>query len=165
VRDANGYKCNRSAGYRKRSTLTATLDATTDYCYTVANPATLFVNVAGGVGPFTYALDGNAAISSASTTFSFANVTPGTHTILVTDSNNCTSTIPNIVIAPAVAFNVSLLQDLTCLVDASIGNPVITGGYGTPYTYTVSYNAGTATAVASFPYAATTWNLCIHGNR
>jgi hypothetical protein len=91
----------------------------------------LVVNVAGGVGPFTYALDGNAAISSASTTFSFANVTPGTHTILVTDSNNCTSTIPNIVIAPAVAFNVSLLQDLTCLVDASIGNPVITGGYGT----------------------------------
>jgi hypothetical protein len=71
------------------------------------------------------------------------------------DSNNCTSTIPNIVIAPAVAFNVSLLQDLTCLVDASIGNPVITGGYGTPYTYTVSYNAGTATAVASFPLPAT----------
>jgi hypothetical protein len=49
-------------------TLTATLDATTDYCYTVQIQR-LVVNVAGG-GPFTYALDGNAAISSASTTFS-----------------------------------------------------------------------------------------------
>ncbi len=157
VRDANG--CTNATGVpitvNAPPTLTATLDATTDYCYTVANPATLVVNVSGGVGPFTYALDSNAAISSALTTFSFANVTPGTHTIVVTDSNNCTSTIPNIVIAPAVAFNVSLLQDLTCLVDASIGNPVITGGYGTPYTYTVSYNSGTPTAVASFPYTAT----------
>jgi hypothetical protein len=102
----------------------------------------LVVNVV--VGPFTYALDGNAAISSASTTFSFANVTPGTHTILVTTklyihySEHRYSTCSSIQ---------RFIARLTCLVDASIGNPVITGGYGTPYTYTVSYNAGTATAV------------------
>lgn len=157
VRDANS--CTNATGVpitvTAPPTLTATLNASTDYCYTVANPATLVVNVSGGVGPFTYQLDGNASISSAATTFSFPNVTPGTHTVLVTDSNNCTATISNIVIAPALTFNVSLLQDLTCLVDASIGNPVITGGYGTPYTYTVSYNSGTPTAVASFPYTAT----------
>jgi hypothetical protein len=117
----------------------------------------------GGVGPFTYALDGNAAISSASTTFHLQMLPRNTY--------HCSKRqqqlyihYSNIVIAPAVAFNVSLLQDLTCLVDASIGNPVITGGYGTLY-YTVSYNSATATAVGSFPYTATTWNLCIHGNR
>ncbi|MFV8333189.1 T9SS type B sorting domain-containing protein [Flavobacterium sp. GSP14] len=157
VRDANG--CTNPTGIAIKvnapPSVTATLDASTDYCYTGANPATLVVNVSGGVGPFTYKLDSSGSISSALTTLSFANVTPGTHTILVTDSNNCTSTISNIVIAPAVAFNLSLLQDLTCLVDASIGNEVITGGYGTPYTYTVSYNSGTATAVTSFPYTAT----------
>ncbi|WP_339919617.1 T9SS type B sorting domain-containing protein [uncultured Flavobacterium sp.] len=157
VQDANA--CSNATGVpitvNAPPTLTATLNASTDYCYTVANPATLVVNVSGGVGPFTYKLDSNASISSALTTFSFANVTPGTHTIEVTDSNNCTSTIPNIVIAPAVAFNVSLLQDLTCLVNASIGNPIITGGYGPTHTYTVSFNSGTPTAVASFPYTAT----------
>ncbi len=157
VRDSN--LCTNPSSFAITVTappsLTATLNNTSDYCFTTANPATLVVNVSGGTGPFTYQLDSNASISSALTTFSFANVTPGTHTILVTDSNNCTSTISNIVIAPAVTFNVSLLQDLTCLVDASIGNPLIAGGYGTPYTYTVSYNSGAATVVTSFPYTAT----------
>ena len=134
--------------------LTATLATTTDYCYTTANPATLVVNVEGGTGPFTYQLDTSAAVSSAATTYSFANVTPGTHTILVTDSNNCTATIDNIVIAPQLGFNVSLINDLTCLVDASIDTPVITGGNGTPYSYTVSRDSGIPTTV-TFPYTAT----------
>ncbi|SHG56134.1 gliding motility-associated C-terminal domain-containing protein [Flavobacterium micromati] len=157
VTDANG--CSNPAGTAITVTappaLTATLDSTTDYCYTTANPATLVINVSGGVGPFTYKLDSNASVSSALTTFSFSNVTPGTHTVLVTDSNNCTTTLANIVIAPALTLNLSLLQDLTCLVNASIGNELITGGNGTPYIYTVSYNGTAATAVSSFPYAAT----------
>lgn len=135
--------------------LTASLATTTDYCYTTANPATLDVTVTGGTGPFTYKLDGNTAVSSALTSYSFANVTPATHTILVTDSNNCTYTISSIVIAPQIAFNVSLLNDLTCSDDASIGNEVVTNGNGIPYTYTVSYNSGTPVTVASFPYTAT----------
>jgi hypothetical protein len=94
------YKCNRSAGYRKRST-NSNRNARRYYGLLLRCKSSDWLSRC--VGPFTYALDGNAAISSASTTFSFANVTPGTHTILVTDSNNCTSTIPNIVIAPAVA--------------------------------------------------------------
>jgi large repetitive protein len=136
--------------------LTAVLANTTDYCYTTANPATLDVTVSGGTGPFTYKLDANAAVSSALASFSFTNIAPGTHTIVVTDSNNCTATISSIVIAPQIGLTVSLLNDLTCLVDASIGNPVVSGGNGTPYTYTVSHNGGTATTVTSFPYTATT---------
>ncbi|RYJ53300.1 T9SS type B sorting domain-containing protein [Flavobacterium petrolei] len=157
VRDANG--CTNPVGVVVNVTappaLTATLATTTDYCYTTANPATLDVTVTGGTGPFTYKLDGNAAISSALTSYSFANVTPGTHTILVTDSNNCTSTISNVVIAPQIAFNVILINDLTCLVDATIDTPVVTNGNGGPYTYIVAHNGGAATA-ATFPYTATT---------
>jgi len=41
------------------------------------------------------------------------------------------------------------------LANASIGNPVITGGNGAPYTYTVSQNGGTPVAVSAFPYSAT----------
>ncbi|OUD35036.1 SprB repeat-containing protein, partial [Flavobacterium sp. FPG59] len=157
VRDANN--CTNPAGASisviAPPGVTATLATTTDYCFTTANPATLVVNVSGGTGPFTYQLDSNTAESSALTTYPFPNVTPGTHTIVVTDSNNCTSTISNIVIAPQLGFNVSLINDLTCLVDASIGNPVITNGYGPTYTYTVSRDSGTPTAVTSFPYTAT----------
>ncbi|CAH0337479.1 hypothetical protein FVB9288_03242 [Flavobacterium sp. CECT 9288] len=157
VRDAN--ICSNPVGFPITVTappgVTATLATTTDYCYTTANPATLVVNVTGGTGPFTYQLDSNTAESSALTTYPFPNVTPGTHTIVVTDSNNCTSTISNIVIAPQLGFNVSLINDLTCLVDASIGNPVITNGYGPTYTYIVSRDSGTPTAVTSFPFTAT----------
>lgn len=136
-------------------TLTAALATTTDYCYTTANPATLDVTVTGGVGPYTYKLNTNAADASAATTYSFTNVAPGTHTIVVTDTNNCTATISSIVIAPQLGLTVSLLNDLTCLADASIGNPVITGGNGAPYTYTVSQNGGTPVVVSAFPYSAT----------
>lgn len=138
--------------------LTAALSTATDYCYTTANPATLDVTVTGGTGPFTYKLDGNAAISSAFTSYSFSNVAPGTHTIEVTDSNNCTATIDSIDIAPQISFNVSLINDLRCPEDASIGNPVITGGNTGSYTYTVSRDSGTPVVITTmlpFPYTAT----------
>lgn len=156
VRDANG--CATTVGFPITITappaLTAALATTTDYCYTTANPARLDVEVTSGTGPFTYKLDGNAAVSSAATTYSFTNVAPGTHTILVTDSNNCTATISSIVIAPQIGFTVSLINDLTCLADATIGNPVVTGGNPGVYSYTVTHG-GTTTA-ATFPYTATT---------
>ncbi|MBW4358858.1 SprB repeat-containing protein, partial [Flavobacterium taihuense] len=128
----------------------ASLDATTDWCYTTANPATLVVNASSGVGPYTYALDGNAPVNSNT----FSNVAPGTHTIIVTDTNLCTATISNISIAPQLQLNATLAQDLTCLVNASITATVV-DGYGAPYTYTVSRNGGASTVVSSFPYAAT----------
>ncbi|MDR6845141.1 hypothetical protein J2W95_001840, partial [Flavobacterium granuli] len=132
--------------------VTATLDATTDWCYTSANPASLVVNASGGVGPYSYALDGNANTPANSKTFS--NVAPGTHSIVVTDSNGCTATISNIVISPPLKLNAVLTQDLTCLVSASI-TATVTDGYAGPYTYKVSYNGATATTVASFPYTTT----------
>ncbi|MFH6970007.1 T9SS type B sorting domain-containing protein [Flavobacterium petrolei] len=154
LRDAN--TCEIPVGVSVNVTappaLTAALATSTDYCYTSADPATLDVTATGGTGPFTYKLDGNAAISSALTSFSFANVAPGTHTILVTDSNNCTATVASIVIAPQIAFNVSLINDLTCLVNATIGNPVVTNGNGGPYAFTVTFG-GTTTAF-TFPYTA-----------
>ncbi|PXY39241.1 hypothetical protein DMB65_18495, partial [Flavobacterium cheongpyeongense] len=129
----------------------ASLAASTDWCYTPSNPASLVVTATGGLPPYTYKLDSNAAVN----TNTFNNVTPGTHTILVTDSNNCTApAITNIVIEPQLQLDATLVQDLTCLVNASI-TTAVAGGYGAPYTYTVSRNGGTATTVASFPYTAT----------
>ncbi|PXY44886.1 SprB repeat-containing protein, partial [Flavobacterium hydrophilum] len=151
VKDANDCLSQPSAPITitNPTAPTATLAASTDWCYTPSNPASLVVTASGGVGPYTYKLDNNTPI----TTNTFNNVAPGTHTILVTDSNNCTATISNIIIEPQLQLNASLAQDLTCLADASI-NAVVTGGYG-PYTYTVSRNGATAVTVTSFPYTAT----------
>jgi hypothetical protein len=97
VRDNGCTNANRIAGYRKRST-NSNRNARRYYGLLLYGQIQrLWLSCSGGVGPFTYALDGNA-YQSASTTFSFANVTLE-HTIVVNDSNNCTSTIPNIVIA------------------------------------------------------------------
>ena len=126
----------------------ATLASSSDLCYDSVNQSTLVVDVTGGTAPFAYSLDGGAAQNSNT----FTNVGVGTHTIIVTDSKNCTSTISNIVIAPQLLLNAALTQDLTCLIDASI-NATVTGGNGAPYTYTVALNGGTPTAVTSFPYA------------
>lgn len=153
VRDANG--CATTIGYPITVTappaLTAALATTTDYCYTTADPARLDVTITGGTGPFTYKLDGNAAISSALTTFSFPNVAPGPHTILVTDSNNCTAPVISQVIAPQIGLTISLIKDLTCPVDAEIDTPIITGGNGGPYIYTRSFN-GVGAIVTTFPF-------------
>ncbi|MGO4773882.1 hypothetical protein ACEN2I_19725, partial [Flavobacterium sp. W22_SRS_FK3] len=152
VKDANNCLSPASAAITIATPVgpTANLAATTDYCYTPSNPATLVVSVNGGLAPYTYKLDNNAAI----TTNTFNNVAPGTHAIVVTDSNNCTSTISNIIIETQLQFNATLMQDLTCLVDASI-TTAVSGGYAGAYTYTVSRNGGTATAITSFPYTAT----------
>ncbi|MBF4473631.1 hypothetical protein, partial [Flavobacterium sp. HJJ] len=155
VRDANS--CASAAGFPITVTAptppTASLKVTTDYCYTTADPATLVVNITGGVGPFDYKLDTNAAFNSGLTTHSFSNVAAGSHTIVVTDNNTCTSTIASITVAQPLTLGLSLIQDLTCLTNASIGNPVITGGYLAPYSYSVSLNGGNPTAVNSFPYS------------
>ncbi|MES2575912.1 MAG: SprB repeat-containing protein, partial [Bacteroidota bacterium] len=129
--------------------LAATIAAGSDFCYDTVNQASLVVNVTGGKSPFTYSLNGAAAQNGNT----FTNVGVGTHSILVTDSNNCTTTISNIIIAPQLQLTATLAQDLTCLVNASITS-TIAGGYGAPYTYTVSRNGG-ATTVPTFPFTAT----------
>ncbi|WP_281322979.1 T9SS type B sorting domain-containing protein [Flavobacterium aestivum] len=129
-------------------TLTATLDTGTDLCYDTVNKATFVVKVTGGVGPFTYKLDTNAAQNSNT----FNNVGPGLHTILVTDATtNCTANVISVTIEPELKLTATLGQDLTCLVDASMTTTIV-GGNGAPYTYTVSHNGGAPTTVASFPY-------------
>ncbi|WP_163409403.1 beta strand repeat-containing protein [Flavobacterium ajazii] len=152
VKDANGCLSQPSADIiiTRPTGPTATLAASTDWCYTPSNPASLVVTVTGGLSPYTYKLDSNTPVNSNT----FNNVGAGTHTIVVTDSNNCTATISNIIIEPELKLTASLAQDLTCLVNASI-TTVVSGGYGAPYTYTVSRNGGTASAVTSFPYTAT----------
>ncbi len=134
---------------------TASLSATSDLCFDAVNKATLVVT-ATGTGTLTYSLDGAASTTSNT----FTNVGPGTHNILVTDSNNCTATVSNIVIAPELKANATITTALTCTVPTAIIRVDITDGTA-PYTYRVRLGAGAYGAVtnvtgSTFNYTATT---------
>lgn len=133
-------------------TLTATLDPNSDVCFDSVNQASLQVNVSGGTSPFVYSLDG--APSQNSSTFS--NVGIGTHSIVVTDSFGCTSTIANITIAPQLTVAITNIKTLDCTASP---NAVITGtitGGTSPFVVTVLSGTGPGTiaypAVTTFTY-------------
>ncbi len=130
-------------------TLTAALDASSDLCYDTVNKVTFVVNVTGGTAPFSYSLDGQAG----QTSNTFTNVLPGTHSILVTDSNNCTSTIANIEIAPELKAVTNATKALDCSASsAAIITGTMTGGKA-PFTVTVL--SGTGPGTISYPTTTT----------
>jgi large repetitive protein len=124
---------------------TATVDVTSDLCYDGTNAATIVVAASGGVPPYQYSLNGG--LNQASNTFS--GLTPGSYTIIVTDSYGCTFTIPAVTIQPQLTANVTITSNLNCTASPeAIISGTITGGTA-PYSYQVSYNASAlSTAVA-----------------
>ncbi|KIQ19831.1 hypothetical protein RT99_15030, partial [Flavobacterium sp. MEB061] len=160
TRDANSCSSPASTVVTVTSSVppTATLAATSDLCYDTVNQSTLVVSVTGGTGALTYSLDGQPA----QTSNTFTNVGPGTHNIVVTDSNSCTSLINNIVIAPQLLGNATISKTLDCTSaspDATI-TVDITGG-NSAFTYKVkkgagAYGASIAITGTSFVYSAST---------
>ncbi|MGN7812878.1 beta strand repeat-containing protein, partial [Flavobacterium sp. 22659] len=131
---------------------TATLAATSDLCYDTTNQATLVVT-ATGTGTLSYSLDGAPAQNSNT----FTNVGPGTHNIVVTDSNNCTATVSNIVIAPQLGGEAKITSELNCTTTPNASITVTITGGTSAYSYKVRKGAGTygsSTAVTgnSFVY-------------
>ncbi|NRS87943.1 gliding motility-associated-like protein [Flavobacterium sp. 7E] len=134
----------------------ATLDSGSDLCYDSVNKATLVVSVTGGTGTLSYSLDG----APGQNTNTFTNVNPGTHNIVVTDSNNCTATIAGIIIAKELNATPTVSKTLDCSAttpNATI-DVVITEGTA-PYTYIVkkdsgSYGASVNVTANAFSYSA-----------
>lgn len=121
---------------------TATLDVNnSDLCYDAGNKATLAVTVNNGKAPFSYSLDGQTGQSSNV----FTNVSPGAHTIIVTDSNGCTATVSGIpVIADELKAEAKLTKTIDCTTSPKAQITISNIQGGTPaYTYEVSTNGGT----------------------
>ncbi|NRT14507.1 gliding motility-associated-like protein [Flavobacterium sp. 28A] len=134
----------------------ATLDSASDLCYDSVNKAKLVVSVTGGTGTLSYSLDG----APGQNTNTFTNVIPGTHNIVVTDSNNCTATIAGIIIAKELNATPTVSKTLDCSAttpNATI-DVVITEGTA-PYTYIVkkdsgSYGTSVNVTANAFSYSA-----------
>ena len=121
-------------------------------CYDSTNGLTLTANVtSGGVAPFQYRLTGGAYQSNPL----FSGLTPGSYTVEVIDSKNCTAS-DNIEVFPTLTAVASLVKDVDCSAtpDAEIGIS-ITGGNPT-FTYEIlrdNISVQTSTPVPNIPFS------------
>ncbi len=138
VTDTNGCTDTDTFTLSSPTAPSAVIDATSDLCYDVTNAATLVVTASGGQTPYEYNINGGSFGPSNT----FANLTPGTYTIIVRDAYGCTVTLPAQTIAPQLTVSTVLTKDLDCTAspDALITG-TIAGGLA-PYTYEVSLNGG-----------------------
>ncbi len=136
-----------------------------DLCYTPADPATQWITIAGGVGPFEYSLDGGALqtvtfLAAPPNTFEIPNLTPrnaGTvppnYSVTVTDTNGCTSNTVTFEIQDELIITATRLKNLTCELgnEAAQIDITVTGGNGAT-TVEVSFNGGAFGPVGANPY-------------
>lgn len=122
------------------SNLTATTTNTATAC-TGVNNGTITITSSAGSAPFTFSLDGGAFVPGA-IPFTFNNLSPGNHTVVVRDVNNCTTNTITVNIATGTGVTASsTFTQATC---AGVNNGTITvnaSGGTTPYQYSI--NGGT----------------------
>ncbi|MEI2738764.1 MAG: gliding motility-associated C-terminal domain-containing protein [Chitinophagaceae bacterium] len=125
----------------------AAVTANTAASCTGVNNGTITVNSSTGTAPFTFSLDGGA-FTAGTLPYTFTNLAPGNHTVVVRDVNNCvTNTITiNITTGTGVTASTSFTQ-ATC---AGVNNGTITVNVtaGTaPFTYQLGANPPQASNV------------------
>ncbi|TDP04226.1 T9SS type B sorting domain-containing protein [Flavobacterium sp. 245] len=135
---------------------TASLSTTSDLCYD-ANKATIIVT-ATGTGTLTYSLDGAAAVN----TNTFTNVGVGNHTVVVTDSNTCSATVSNIIVATELKARPEVTKTLDCNTTGATIKVDIEGGTA-PFTYKYKLGAS-GTYSASIPVTGTTFDYAAPGS-
>ncbi|MDY8138993.1 hypothetical protein, partial [Aquimarina sp. 2201CG5-10] len=137
-----------------------------DACYDTTNQASQWITITGGVGPYTYSLDGGAPVAvtflasppNPANTFEIPGLTPAIgYSVVVTDTNNCSSGAVTFDIQPELTLAASLTKDLDCSASPDAVIAVTTTGGNGGNTFEININAGGYGPYAGvFPFTTTT---------
>ncbi|SHI29690.1 SprB repeat-containing protein, partial [Arenibacter nanhaiticus] len=152
VTDAGGCVLTDTFDITTPANPIASIDATSDLCYSSSKLATVVVGASAGKAPYYYSINGGPT----QTSNTFADLTPATYDFTVMDSNGCTDTV-QFTIEPELTANAVLTKDLDCSVSPNAEiNVAVSGGYPA-YTYEVNVNgAGYVAYTGGFPYSSAT---------
>ncbi|NHF59047.1 T9SS type B sorting domain-containing protein [Flavobacteriaceae bacterium TP-CH-4] len=155
VRDAGG--CTVTRTFTLTPTVTPVLEVTANsLCYDSTAGLTLTANVtSGGEAPFQYRLNGGAY----QTEVDFTGLGPGSYTMEVIDSKNCTAST-SIDVFPTLTASASLIKDLDCSASPDAEIRVTINGGNPTFTYEVlrdnaSVQASTPVPAIPFTFTAT----------
>ncbi|MDV7137619.1 T9SS type B sorting domain-containing protein [Maribacter sp. TH_r10] len=154
VTDANG--CTITDSFTLNPAIAPVLSVSANsLCYDSTTGLILTANVtSGGTAPFQYRLNGGAYQSEAD----FTGLAPGSHTVEVIDSKNCSASA-TIDVFPTLAASANLVKDLDCSAtpDAEISISISDGN--PTFNYEVLRDGSSvqaSTAVPSNPFSYTT---------
>lgn len=117
--------------------LTSNVFTTATSCAGANNGTATFTPI-GGTGPYTFVLDGGAATQTGATTTTFTNLSPGGHTVTITDAGGCASNIIPISITSGAQLTTSVNHtDVLCF-GGSTGTITVTAPAGPgPFEYSL----------------------------
>jgi len=132
-----------------QNSITATASTTATSCPS-ANNGTIVIGSASGAGPYTFSLDGGAAVPG-TIPFTFSNVSPGNHTVVVTDlSSGCATAPISVNVAAGPALTAVATSTGTACAGTNNGTITITSASGTgPYSFSLD---GGAPVPGSLPF-------------
>ncbi|MFC0605836.1 beta strand repeat-containing protein, partial [Winogradskyella pulchriflava] len=140
ITDANGCTTTNNATINQPSeTLSATVTNITNVdCNGGAN-GSITVEAAGGTSPYQYSIDNGATNQGSGL---FENLTAGAYTILITDDNDCTTTVNATVTQPnTLTVSIVDVNDVDCSGEASGDITIEVNGGTQPYSYSWSNSA------------------------
>lgn len=157
ITDANNCSNNFTVNLNAGPGITATA-ATTAACWQSAN-GSITITPSGGNTPYTYSLDGGIV----QTNTGFTNVSPGNHTILVTDANGCTFMVnttvaenPQITAALAVRNSCQNTNDGIITVNVNTGTA--------PFSYSINNGNSFQTSNVFSGLAANNYAIIVRDN-
>ncbi|MEB8346266.1 T9SS type B sorting domain-containing protein [Flavobacteriaceae bacterium KMM 6898] len=124
-------------------------------CYDASTGLTITATVAsGGQAPFQFRVNGGAYQSSNI----FSGLAPGTYTVDVIDSKNCTDT-ETITVNPTLTVNATLVKDMDCSASPDAQISISLAGGTSPFNYEVILDGAifqASTLVPAIPFTYTT---------